>query len=84
MKNKLASSEYPAAVTFQFTIDVKLPTLEEKLTKNETYWTLAGTSPDDFDVNVAVPSDKDEVPEKCQFRQDLEVAYSEHTPIGLP
>ena len=84
VKNKLASSEYPAAVTFQFTIDVKLPTLEEKLTKNETYWTLAGTSPDDFDVNVAVPSDKDEVPEKCQFRQDLEVAYSEHTPIGLP
>lgn len=84
VKNKLTSSEYPSAVTFQFTIDVKLPTLEEKLTKADTYWTLAGTSPDDFDVNVAVPSDKDEVPEKCQFKQDLEVAYSEHTPIGLP
>lgn len=37
---------------------MKLPTLEEKLTKNETYLDFAGTSPDDFDVNVAVPSDK--------------------------
>ena len=84
VKNKLASSEYPAAVTFQFTIDVKLPTWEEKLVKNETYWTLAGTSPDDFDVNVTVPTDNDEVPENCQFRQDLEAAYTEHSVSGLP
>ena len=84
MKNKLTSSEYPAAVTFQFTIDVKLPTFEEKLVKNDTYWTLAGTSADDFDVNVTVPTDNDEVPENCQFNQDLEAAYTEHTVTGLP
>ena len=84
VKNKLASSEYPAAVTFQFTIDVKLPTFEEKLVKNDTYWTLAGTSADDFDVNVTVPTDNDEVPENCQFNQDLEAAYTEHTVTGLP
>lgn len=84
VKNKLASSEYPAAVTFQFTIDVKLPTFEEKLVKNDTYWTLAGTSADDFDVNVTVPTDNDEVPENCQFNQDLEAAYTEHTATGLP
>ena len=84
VKNKLASSEYPAAVTFQFTIDVKLPTFEEKLVKNDTYWTLAGTSADDFDVNVTVPTDNDEDPENCQFNQDLEAAYTEHTVTGLP
>ena len=84
VKNKLASSEYPAAVTFQFTIDVKLPTFEEKLVKNDTYWTLAGTSVEDFDVNVTVPTDNDEDPENCQFSQDLEAAYAEHTVTGLP
>ena len=84
VKNKLASSEYPAAVTFQFTIDVKLPTFEEKLVKNDTYWTLAGTSVEDFDVNVTVPTDNDEDPENCQFSQDLEAAYTEHTVTGLP
>ena len=72
------------AVTFQFTIDVKLPTFEEKLVKNDTYWTLAGTSADDFDVNVTVPTDNDEDPENCQFNQDLEAAYTEHTVTGLP
>ena len=84
VKNKLASSEYPAAVTFRFTIDVKLPTLTEKLTKADTYWTLAGTSPDDFDVNVAIPAPGDDVPENCQFKQNLDVAYSVHEPSGLP
>ena len=84
VKNKLASSEYPATVTFRFTIDVKLPTFEEKLTKADTYWTLAGTSPDDFDVNVAIPAPKDDVPENCQFKQNLDVAYSVDEAIGLP
>lgn len=84
VKNKLVSSEYPATVTFQFSIDVTLPTLAEKLVKNEPYWTLAGTSADDFDVNVTVPTDNDEVPENCQFNQDLEAAYTEHTVTGLP
>ena len=79
VKNKLVSSEYPATVTFQFSIDVTLPTLTEKLVKNTPYWTLAGTSADDFDVNVTVPNDDDEVSENCQFSQDLEAAYIEHT-----
>ena len=63
---------------------MKLPTFEENLVKNDTYWTLAGTSADDFDVNVTVPTDNDEDPENCQFNQDLEAAYTEHTVTGLP
>lgn len=82
VKNTMVSSAYPAAVTFRFTIDVKLPTLTEKLTKADTYWTLAGTSPDDFDVNVAIPAPKDDVPENCQFKQNLDVAYTVDEPSG--
>ncbi len=84
VKNRLASSEYPATITFKFTIDVKLPTLGEELVKNETYWTLADTSADDFDVNVTVPNDQSEGAENCLFKQDLEVAYTKHEVTGLP
>ncbi|MEY8687130.1 cell surface protein [Bacteroides sp. AN502(2024)] len=83
VKNKLASSEYPAAVTFKFTLEVKLPAFTETLTKNEIYWTLNNIS-DDFDVNVTVPNKIDEAAENCQFSQDLKVAYKTHKVEGLP
>ncbi len=85
VKNKLAFSEYPAAITFKFTIDVTLPTPEVKLVKNAIYWTL-NEDENDFDVNVEVPSSTTDGPEKCQFSRDLRKAYTDggHEVIGLP
>ena len=56
MKNKLASSEYPASITFKFTVNVKLPELTLDATENDIYWTKDGDEYKYFNVNVSVPN----------------------------
>ena len=52
VKNKLASSEYPASITFKFTVNVKLPELTLDATENDIYWTKDGDEYKYFNVNV--------------------------------
>ena len=81
VKNKLASSEYPANVTFTITVDVKLPT-----------WTWAGTENAKFWENnmylayVSTPLSATSPASECLFRTSLTQAYvaNSYKVTGLP
>ena len=84
VKNKLASSEYPASITFKFTVNVKLPEFALTAEENEIYWDKKedGTF-NSFIVNVNVPSAVTSPASQCQFNQDLEIAYTSYNVTGL-
>ena len=84
MKNKLTSSEYPASITFKFTVNVKLPELTLDATENDIYWTKDGDEYKYFNVNVSVPNSVASPASDCQFRRALTEAYSAYTVKGLP
>ncbi len=84
VKNKLTSSEYPASITFKFTVNVKLPELTLDATENDIYWTKDGDEYKYFNVNVSVPNSVASPASDCQFRRALTEAYSAYTVKGLP
>ena len=84
VKNKLTSSEYPASITFKFTVNVKLPELTLDATENDLYWTKDGDEYKYFNINVNVPNSVTSPARDCQFRRALTEAYSAYTVKGLP
>ena len=84
VKNKLTSSEYPASITFKFTVNVKLPELTLAATENDLYWTKEDGKYKYFNVNVNVPSSITSPAENCQFSRALPEAYSAYAVTGLP
>ena len=84
VKNKLTSSEYPASITFKFTVNVKLPEPTLDATENDIYWTKDGDEYKYFNVNVSVPNSVASPASDCQFRRALTEAYSAYTVKGLP
>lgn len=84
VKNKLTSSEYPASITFKFTVNVKLPELSLEATENDLYWTKDGDEYKYFNVNVNTPGSVISPARDCQFRRSLVEAYSAYVVKGLP
>ena len=76
VKNKLESSEFPAHVTFKFTINVKLPTYDLTKTENDLYWQKDGDKYVAFKVNVQAPNSTTDPATGCQFKTSLLNAYS--------
>lgn len=86
VKNKLVSSEYPANVTFKFTVNVSLPQFTLAKTENAIYWSKdAAGKFTTFNVNVAVPDSETSPASDCQFSTPLTDAYTTTYKVtGLP
>ena len=86
VKNKLASSEYPANITFRFTVNVTLPKLSLDAKEKDVLWVKNedGTYKW-FPVNAVLPSGaQDYDADKCQFVQNVKLAYEKYNVKGLP
>lgn len=80
VRNKLASSEYPAKVTFSITVNVTLPAItlpEANKVENDVYWLKNedGTYYA-YNVNINVPENALAPAHLAQFRTSLPQAYS--------
>lgn len=71
VKNKLTSSEYPAYVTFNITVNVKLPDATLTKVENALYW-----NNDRYNVNIAVPANPQSPAADAIFKTSLPQAYS--------
>lgn len=78
VRNKLASSEFPAKVTFQFTVNVKLPAFSLDKVENDIYWQKNGEDYVAYKVNVLVPENKQSPASECQFKTSLPQAYTRY------
>lgn len=78
VKNKLVSSEFPAHVTFKFTVNVTLPTYTLAKTENDIYWQKDGDKHLAFKVNVQVPNTQTSPASECLFNTSLPTAYSKY------
>ena len=81
VKNKLVSSEFPAYVTFNITVDVTLPTWTWAGTKNSTFW-----ENDMYVVHTQEPGSDQALANKCIFNTPLTQAYvaGSEKVTGLP
>lgn len=79
VRNKLASSEFPAKVTFKFTVNVKLPAFSLDKVENDIYWLKNGNDYVAYKVNVLVPESTTSPAWEAQFRTSLPQAYSTYT-----
>lgn len=83
VKNKLVSSEFPAYVTFQFTVNVKLPDItlpSANKVENDVYWLKnEDGSYYAYNVNINVPETTQSPANQAQFRTSLPQAYSTYT-----
>ena len=79
VRNKLASSEFPAKVTFKFTVNVKLPEFSLNKVENDIYWLKDGDEYVAYKVNVLVPESTTSPAWEAQFRTSLPQAYSTYT-----
>ena len=84
VKNKLQSSKYPDEITFQFIVNVKLPTKDLESAKNEEYWQVVNGEMKFFKVNAEVPATVEDPADNCQIYQNLRLAYSKYNVKGLP
>jgi len=71
VKNKLTSSEYPAKVTFNITVNVKLPAATLTKVENDVYW-----NNNRYNVNIAVPTSPQSPASEAIFKTSLPQAYS--------
>lgn len=79
VKNKLSSSKYPDAISFQFIVNVTLPEFTLAKTENDILWQKnAEGEYAFFVVNAAVPNNAKSPAEECQISQDLQRAYSDY------
>lgn len=78
VKNKLVSSEFPAYVTFKFTVNVTLPNFTLTKTENDIFWQKDGAKNVAFKVNVQVPNANTAPASGCQFKTSLPTAYSKY------
>ena len=76
VNNKLVGSQFPDKITFQFTVNVKLPEFTLTKTENEILWQKDGDVFTFFKVNASVPSTPEDAAENCQIGQSLKLAYS--------
>ena len=79
VKNKLVGSQFPDKITFQFTVNVKLPEFTLTKTENEILWQKDGDVFTFFKVNASVPATAEDAAENCQIGQDLKRAYATYT-----
>lgn len=84
VKNKLQSSKYPDAITFKFTVNVKLPVASLESVKNELYWQTIDGDMKFFKVNAEVPDTPEDPADGCQIHQELNFAYDKYNVKGLP
>lgn len=77
VENKLASSEYPALVTFNFILRVVQPTAVLVAKENEIYWKGG-----EFQVNVAVPESILSPSWECQFNTPLRTAWVDQITVN--
>lgn len=84
VKNKLQSSKYPDAITFKFTVNVKLPVASLESVKNELYWQTIDGDMKFFKVNAEVPDTPEDPADGCQIHQELDRAYDKYDVKGLP
>ena len=84
VKNKLQSSKYPDAITFKFTVNVKLPVASLESVKNELYWQTIDGDMKFFKVNAEVPDTPEDPADGCQIHQELNLAYDKYNVKGLP
>jgi hypothetical protein len=73
VKNKLVSSEFPAYVTFSFTVNVTNPEFTLEKVENAIYW-----KNNHFVVNIAIPDGPDAPARDAIFRTDLTRAYTKY------
>lgn len=83
VKNKLQSSKYPDAITFEFTVNVKLPKFSLETVKNEQYWQTIDGDMKFFKVNAEVPDTPEDPADGCLIHQELNLAYTTYNLKGF-
>lgn len=84
VKNKLSSSEYPDRISFQFRVNVILPTFELAKTENDVFWAKDGDEYKYFNINVQRPDNVNSPASECVYSTLLSDAYSAYSVTGLP
>lgn len=80
VKNKLSSSKYPDAISFQFVVNVTLPEFTLAKIVNDVLWEKnAEGEYSFFIVNPTTPDNANSPAEESQIYQDLKKAYSKYT-----
>ena len=77
LNNKLASSEFPAKVTFELIVNAKLPAVSGEFSEQKIYWDLdANNNPVAFRSNVNRPDDINSPATDCLFETRLGDAFA--------